>query len=50
MENITIKTLAEFKQFLENKKNNEKTRVYISNGFHSDVSEIVKYYNNIYLF
>ena len=46
MENIYIASLAEFKQYLENKKINEKTRVYLNDGFYSEVLEIVKFYND----
>lgn len=48
MENISIKTLAEFKQFLEkNRDNREKKRVYVLDGFHNDVIEIVECYNDL---
>lgn len=47
MENIAVTTITDFLQFIENKKNNEKTRVFINNGFHSDVLEIVKIYDEL---
>ncbi len=48
MENISITTLEDFKQILGNIKSSEKVRIYINDGFHIDVLEIVKIYNDLF--
>ena len=47
MKNILITTLSEFKQLLDNKKDNEKVRIYINDGFHGDVLKITELYNEL---
>ena len=48
MKNILITTLSEFKQLLDNKKDNEKVRIYINDGFHGDVLKITEFRDSFY--